>query len=389
MPDARHVKTRLVQAGRTVRFEGGRPVNPPLVRASTLLFESSAHLNEMRARRDNERVLTYGARGNATAFALEDLITELEGGFGTRLFPTGLAAITQALIAFLKPGDHVLISDSVYGPVRHFAAAFFDRYGIAYSFFSADGRGVEALIRPETRLIYAESPGSFVYEMLDLPELARLAHAHGSLLAVDNTWGFGYLHRPLLLGADIVVSAATKYLGGHSDVVMGAVTTTQAAWQAINASTDAHGMTVGPDDAWLVLRGARTLAARMPLHAAHALEVAAWLSRHPAVAEVYHPALTSDPGHGLWLRDFSGSNGLVSFALHAQSAEAAAKAIDALRLFGIGASWGGFESLVLSANMQTLRTVADWSGRSIVIRLHIGLEDPAELIADLARALEA
>ncbi len=388
MSDEPHIKTRLVQAGRTASFEGGRPVNPPLVRASTLLFENSAHMSELRARRDHERLLTYGARGNATAFALEDVITELEGGCGTRLFPTGLAAITQALIAFLRPGDHVLISDSVYGPVRHFASSFFDRYDIGYSFFAADGRGVEALIRPETRLIYAESPGSFVYEMLDLPELARLAHARGILLAVDNTWGFGYLHRPLHLGADLVISAATKYLGGHSDVVMGAVTATQELWPTLNASSDAHGMTVSPDDAWLVLRGARTLAARMPLHAAHALDVATWLSRHPAVAAVYHPALPSDPGHELWLRDFSGSNGLVSFALRAQSEAAAAKAIDSLRLFGIGVSWGGFESLVFSADMQTLRTVADWSGRSIVIRLHVGLEDPADLIADLAQALD-
>lgn len=384
MPD---IKTRLIHAGRNTQVEGGQPVNPPLVRASTILFENVAQLRDARARRNSERLLTYGARGNPTAYALEDLITELEGGYRTRLYPTGLAAITQALIAYLKPGDHVLIADSVYEPVRHFASQFFERYGIAYSFFAADGRGVEALIRPETRLIYAESPGSLVYEIVDLPALAEIAHARGILLAVDNTWGAGVLYRPLQLGADIVISAATKYLSGHSDVVMGAVTTTEAAWDAINLSSDAHGMTVSPDDAWLVLRGARTLAARLPAHAAGALQVANWLEHHPAVDRVYHPALPSDPYHDLWLRDFTGANGLLSFALHDQREETAIRIIDALQLFGIGASWGGFESLVMLSNLKKARSVTDWSGHAIVIRLHIGLEASADLIADLERAL--
>lgn len=381
------IRTRLIHGGRDTRVEGGKPVNPPLVRASTILFESVAHLNDLRARRNSERLLTYGARGNPTVYALEDLISELEGGHRTRLFPTGLAAITQALIAFLKPGDHVLLADSVYEPVRHFARQFFDRYRIEYSFFAADGNGVEALIRPETRLIYAESPGSLAYEIPDLPALAQLAHARGILLAADNTWGAGYLYRPLELGADLVISAATKYLSGHSDVVMGAVTTSEAVWQTINLSSDAHGMTVSPDDAWLVLRGARTLAARLPVHAAGAWQVANWLLAQPAVAEVYHPALPGDPGHALWQRDFHGANGLLSFALRDPGEAAAIALIDKLRLFGIGASWGGFESLVMIANMARARTVSDWRARPTLIRLHIGLEDPAALIADLEQAL--
>jgi cystathionine beta-lyase len=246
-------RTRLIQAGLSTRVDGGRAVNPPLVRASTILFDTVAHLKDIRRRRDDERVLSYGARGNPTADALEDLITGLEGGFRTRLFPTGLAAITQTLIAYLQPGDHVLISDAVYEPVRHFARQFFERFSIDYSFFAADGQGeqgVEALLRPQTRLIYAESPGSLAYEIVDLPALARLAHAHGALLAADNTWGAGYLYRPLALGADIVISAPTKYLSGHSDVVMGATTTTQAVWDHLNRSVDAQGMTVSLDDAW-------------------------------------------------------------------------------------------------------------------------------------------
>ena len=383
------IKTRLIHAGRDTPIEGGSPVNPPLVRASTILFDSVAHLQDVRSRCNTERLLTYGARGNPTAYALEDLITELEGGYRTRLYPTGLAAITQTLIAYLNPGDHVLIADSAYEPVRHFARQFFDRYQISYSFFAADGQGIEALIRPETRLIYAESPGSLVYEIVDLPALAKLAHAYGILLAADNTWGAGYLYSPLELGADIVVSAATKYLSGHSDVVMGAVTTTEAAWQTLNLSSDAHGMTVSPDDAWLVLRGARTLSTRLPVHAAGALAVANWLLKHEAVAMVYHPALPSDPGHALWLRDFSGANGLLSFALKDKSEDAAIKVIDSLRLFGIGASWGGFESLVMISNLKKARTVTDWGGQGTVIRLHVGLEDTRALIADLEQALPA
>ncbi|MDR1935431.1 MAG: cystathionine beta-lyase [Candidatus Accumulibacter sp.] len=380
-------RTRLNRAGLSTRVDGGRAVNPPLVRASTILFDDLAQLADVRRRRGDERLLSYGARGNPTAYALEDVISELEGGYRTRLLPTGLAAITQTLVACLRPGDHVLVSDAVYEPVRHFARQFFERFAIDYSFFAADGQGVEALLRPQTRLIYAESPGSLAYEIADLPALARLAHARGILLAADNTWGAGYLYQPLALGADIVVSAPTKYLSGHSDVVMGAVTTTRDAWEPINRSLDAHGMTVSPDDAWLILRGSRTLAARLPLHAAGALRVAQWLQRQAAVARVFHPALPDDAGHALWRRDFSGSNGLLSFALKDPAESAAARLVDALRLFGIGASWGGFESLSMLADMRQARTVADWSRHPHLIRLHIGLEDPDDLIADLEQAM--
>ena len=379
--------TRLVRAGLSTRVDGGRAVNPPLIRASTILFDSVAHLEDIRRRRSDERVLSYGARGNPTAYALEDLITELEGGYRTRLLPTVLAAITQTLIASLRPGDHVLITDAVYEPVRHFARQFFERFSIGHSFYAADGRDVEALLRPRTRLIYAESPGSLAYEIVDLPALARLAHSRGILLVTDNTWGAGYLYRPLALGADIVVSAPTKYLSGHSDVVMGAVTTTQAAWEPVNRSLDAHGMTVSPDDAWLILRGSRTLAARLPIHAAGALRVARWLQAQSSVARVFLPALPDDSNHALWRRDFSGTNGLLSFALADSTESAAIRLVDALRLFGIGASWGGFESLATLVDMRPARTVTDWSRHPFLIRLHIGLEDPDDLIADLEQAL--
>lgn len=381
--------TRLVHGGRHNPPDGGTPVNPPLVRMSTVLFDSVAHMQDIRARRGSERLLSYGARGNVTGFALEDLITELEGGYRTRLFPTGLAAITQMFIALLEPGDHLLIADSVYEPVRHFARHFFDKFGIHYDFFAADGHDLEEKILPSTRMIYLECPGSIVYELCDLPKIAAIARPRDILVATDNTWGAGVLYRPLALGADISVSAATKYLGGHADVMMGAATCTEAVWSRLAASCDAMGVAVSPDDSWLVLRGARTLAARLQMHQEHALQVGRWLQGHDAVETVFCPALPDHPGHGLWRRDFSGTNGLLSLSLKDRSQQTAADVVDRLRLFGIGASWGGFESLATLSNMTTIRSVTDWSERPTVIRLHIGLEDPVSLIADLAQALPA
>lgn len=381
------IGTRLVHLGKSTAAPGGKAVNPALVRASTVVFDSMAQWKDVRARRGSERLFTYGARGTPTTFALEDAITELEGGYRTRLLPTGLAAIAMMFVTYLRPGQHVLITDACYQPVRHFAQQFLDSYGIEYSFFAADGTNVQSLIRPNTRMIYAEAPGSLVYEMLDLPQLAQVAKAHNALLAVDNTWGSGLLYRPLALGADISVMAATKYLGGHSDTMMGSICTTQAHWAPVGAMNDAFGMTVSPDDAWLVLRGVRTLSARLKMHQEHALRVVNWLGRHPRVARVFCPALPGDPGHALWKRDCSGTNGLISFELKQASAADADAFLDALSLFGLGASWGGYESLASAADMKAARTVTDWSACGPVIRLHIGLEDPDDLIADLERAL--
>jgi cystathionine beta-lyase len=389
-PPAASPLTRLVHAGKQPAFEGGRPVNPPVVRASTVLFDSTAHQREMRQRRGEERVFTYGARGNPTNYALEDLVSELEGAYRTRLFPTGLAAIAMTLLAYLKPGDHVLMSDSVYEPARKLVDSFLTPYNIRCTFFAADGSDVEEKMEAGTRMVYTECPGSLVYEMCDLPRLAAIAHARGALLVADNTWGSGHQYRPLALGADVSVMAATKYLSGHSDVMMGTVATTQAAWQALNERSDAFGMTVSPDDAYLVLRGARSMAARLALHESHALKVAAWLQARSEVATVFCPALPGDPGHALWQRDCKGTNGLLSFELQQGFDQAAAeRLIDGLRLFGLGASWGGYESLVTLANLRNARSVTDWSGRGQIIRLHIGLEDPADLLADLQQGFAA
>lgn len=382
--------TRLVHAGKRPAFDGGSAVNPPVVRASTVLFDSVARQRELRARRGSERLFTYGARGNPTLFALEDLVSELEGAHRTRLFPTGLAAIAMTLLSYLKPGDHMLMSDSVYEPARKLADSFLAPYNIRCTFFAADGSDLEEKIEAGTRMIYAECPGSLVYEMCDLPRLAEIAHARGLLLVADNTWGSGCQYRPLALGADVSIMAATKYLSGHSDVMMGTVATTKQAWQPLAERSDAFGMTVSPDDAWLVLRGARSLAARLAMHESHGLQVADWLQSRSEVATVFYPALPDHPGHALWLRDCRGSNGLVSFELQRGFDQSAAeRLIDSLELFGIGASWGGYESLVTLADMRRARSVADWSGRGQVIRLHVGLEDPADLVHDLTQGFAA
>ncbi|HSV52191.1 MAG TPA: cystathionine beta-lyase [Burkholderiaceae bacterium] len=382
--------TRLVHAGKQPDYRGGTAVNPPVVRASTVLFDSVAQQREWRARRDGERLFTYGARGNPTNFALEDLVSEMEGAWRTRLFPTGLAAIGMTLLAYLKPGDHLLMSDCVYEPARQLAHSFLAPYNIRCTFFAADGSDVQDKIEPATRMIYAECPGSLVYEMCDLPQLAEVAHARGLLLAADNTWGSGCQYRPLALGADISIMAATKYLGGHSDVMMGTVATTRQAWQPLAERSDAFGMTVSPDDAYLVLRGARSLAARLALHEKNALRIAHWLRTRSEVQTVFCPALPSHPGHALWQRDCTGTNGLVSFELKKDfDTPAAERLVDALQLFGIGASWGGYESLVTLADMQRARSVADWSGRGPLIRLHAGLEDGADLVRDLEQGFAA
>jgi len=382
------VRTRLIHAARTEKGQGGRAVNVPVTRISTVLFDNLAQMRDARARRDSERVLTYGARGNPTSHALEDLVTELEGGYRTRLYGTGLAAAAQVFLAYLRPGDHVLITDAVYSPVRKLAREFLQPFGIEVSYFAPDGKGLEAQLQANTRLVYAEVPGSLLYELCDLPAIAALCKPRNILLAVDNTWGSGYLYRPLALGADISIMALTKYLGGHSDVMMGSVCTSAAAWPALGRMSDTFGNAVSADDAYLVLRGARTLASRLDVHERGAVEIAQWLQAQPQVKRVFHPALPEHPGHALWRRDFTGSNGLLSFELANADAAHVERLIDGLQLFGLGASWGGYESLVTVADTQDRDSAAD-RGLNPVVRLHIGLEDVAALIEDLQRGFAA
>jgi cysteine-S-conjugate beta-lyase len=378
--------TLLVQAGRQLHGSGTRPVNPPVMRTSTVVFDTVAQWRAARENRKTGQVLSYGARGTETTFALENALTQLEGGWRTKLYPTGLAAAAAVLLACLRPGDHVLITDAVYLPVRALCTELLQPMGIDCEFYAADGRDIESRLRPQTRLIYAEVPGSLFNEMADLAALAALAARSGALLAVDNTWASGWLFNPLAHGADISILAVTKYIAGHSDVMMGAAVCNQRAFARVAGTSDAMGQTASPDDAALALRGLRTLGARLALHQQNAMAIAQWLQQRPEVKRVLYPALPTDPGHAIWRRDFRGANGLLTLELEDRRVERRDAFIDALRLFGIGASWGGFESLALPVEPGAARSIDDWSGRGCFVRLHIGLEDPDDLVADLAQA---
>ncbi len=385
------VRTRLAHAGAPRLVDGAGPVNVPVVRASTLRFADTETQHRLQARRAaGERVATYGRHGLDTHAALEAAIADLEGGARTLLAPSGLAAITLVFLALLEPGDHVLVSDSVYAPVRKADRALLSRHGIEVEYFSPRRDELDERLRRNTRLLYLESPGSLLYEVLDLPALAAAARRRGVIVAADNTWGAGLHYRPLALGAHVSVQAATKYLAGHSDVMMGAVTAdSDELAERIGRAHDALGLSVGADDAYLTLRGMRTLDVRLARHQENATAVARHLAQRPEVARVYYPALEQDPGHALWRRDFTGANGLLTFCLADAAPQEAAGFVDALRYFSIGASWGGYESLALEAAPERLADHRDWDGAGPAVRLHVGLEHPDDLIADLDAAFAA
>ena len=372
-------KTRLVHAARSKLTAEVGTVNPPVVRCSTVLYRDVATRKAIRARREaGERTFSYGAAGTPTTFALEDAINEIERGTRTVLMPTGLAAIAHVFHSMLKPGDHLLLAETVYGPARAIALNYLARRGIACEFYAGGHEEVARRLKPHTRMVYLDNPGSIVYDIQDVPAIARLLAGRDTLLAVDNTWGCPGLYRPLALGADISIVAITKYVAGHSDLVMGSVSAGPRCADQLWRDASLLGQTVSPDDAFSALKGLRTAAARLAMHQAHTAEVIGWLAGQPPVARILYPALADDPGHALWKRDFNGANGLFSVELKAGiTQDAADRLVDALRLFGIGASWGGFESLAL-----TYPTIAGWRGGALV-RLHIGLEDPADIIDDL------
>jgi cystathionine beta-lyase len=389
---APHIDT-LLQHTATAPFNpqtGSAPVNLPSMRASTVRFQSLDALEATQRRKaGGERAATYGRMGMDTHAALEQVFCELEGGTHAYLASSGMAGITMAMTSLLSAGDHALVADCVYGPVYELDAALLKRMNIELTYFSA-GDDLETLVRPNTRLVYVESPGSLLFQMLDLPALAAFARRHDLVLACDNTWGSGYVYRPLQLGAHVSVVAGTKYVGGHSDLMLGAVVTNDAdVAKRLNRTQYAMGYSVSADDAWLALRGVRTLPIRMAQHARNALQVCEFLATRPEVARIYHPAWPADPGHALWQRDCTGSNGMLAVELRL-SPEASRRFVDALRLFGIGFSWGGFESLVQWVTRGELARHRYWTGGDhALVRLHIGLENPSDLIADLAQALQA
>ena len=369
---------------------GAAPVALPSMRTSTVRFRDLESLDAAyAARKRGERGVTYGRMGMDTHRALEEVFCKLEEGERAFLASSGLGAITLSMMALLSAGDHVLIADSAYGPVRTLDSIVLSRFGVESSYCRGTAAAFEAQRRSNTRMLYVESPGSLLFEMLDLPALAEYARQHDLLLVVDNTWGSGYIYRPLSLGAHVSVVAGTKYVGGHSDIMLGAVVVKDQALARRLADTHyALGVSVSADDAWLALRGVRTLPIRMKECARNALAVCEFLSTRPEVSRIYHPAWPQDPGHALWKRDCTGSNGMLSVALRLDVA-AARRFVNALTLFGIGYSWGGFESLVQLVEPSSLKVHEYWPGDSdAVVRLHIGLEAADDLIADLTQALE-
>ena len=377
------IATRVVDGGRRKEWRG-RIVNPPVNRASTILFGSA---DEAQAAGPAFGEYYYGLHGTPTQWALAEALTELEpGAAGTFLYPSGLAAITAPLLTVLSPGDELLVTDSAYLPTRCFCEGFLRRFGVATRYYDPlIGAGISDVIGEKTRAILLESPGSLTLEVQDVPAICGIARERGIVTLLDNTWATPLFFPAIAAGVDISILAATKYVGGHSDVMIGAVTAREEYWRALERTSWELGFSLSPDDAWLGSRGLRTMEVRLRRHEQSALEVARWLKAQPQVARVLHPALPDCPGHETWQRDFKGSSGLFSFVLNGGDSAARARLIDGLEAFAIGFSWGGFESLVVPAD--PVRTVTPWSAEGPLVRLHIGLEDPADLIEDLARAL--
>jgi cysteine-S-conjugate beta-lyase len=380
--------TKLTQLGRTPGNEP-KTVNVPLHRASTVLFDSLAHMRATQnAWEADEQVPTYGVFNMPQELALANAVAEIEGGYRAATFPSGLAAVAGALLACVKSGDHVLMTDSGYAPGRHFAEFFLTRFGVVIEFYDPTiGAGIKALMKPNTKVVYTESPGSHTFEVQDIPAIARAAHAHGALVIMDNAWATGYFFNAFEHGVDLVVQPATKYYAAHSDVLIGLVIATKETWPQLRNAAINLGQRASPDDCFLALRGMRTLGVRMKQHEASTLPIAQWLAARPEVARVLYPALPGDPGHALWKRDFTGASGLFSVELKPCSRAQLAAMLDHHEHFGLGYSWGGFESLVAPANIGNARSLHPWQGGPL-IRYHIGLEDADDLIRDLEAGFE-
>jgi len=388
-------ETRVCHAGLAPERNHG-VVNPPVYHASTVLFPDLATL-EARAKAPYDGVY-YGRYGTPTTFAFEEAVAELEGGYRAVTVSSGLAAITMALSSFARSGDHVLIADTVYAPTRTFCDQVLAGYGVAVEYYDPwIGAGIAELVRPTTSVLFLESPGSLTFEIQDVPALATAVRAAAQALGnarmpavmIDNTWATPLFFKPFAHGCDVSVHAATKYLVGHSDACLGMIVCSESSYLPVKRTVSRYGVAAGPDDVYLALRGLRTLAVRLARHQTTGLALADWLSVQPEVTRVLHPARPGDPGYALWQRDFTGACGLFAVVLTPCPPAAVAALIDSLRLFGIGYSWGGFESLVVPAEPAKLRTAVPWQDPGPVIRFHAGLEDPADLIADLARGFAA
>jgi cystathionine beta-lyase len=361
-------------------------VNPPVYHASTVLYPTAADMVAHRAR------YQYGRRGTPTSEALEDALRALEGPncAGVSLLPSGAAAVSTALLSVLSSGDHLLIPDSVYRPTRNFADTILKRFGVETTYYDPlIGPGIAALFKPNTRAVFVEAPGSQTFEMQDVPAIANVAHERDAVVLMDNTWATPLYFRALDKGVDLSIQAGTKYIGGHSDLMLGTVSANAATWPKLRDTVLTAGLCVGPDDMYLGLRGLRTLSVRLQRHQQSALDIARWLQQRPEVLRVLHPGLHADPGHAIWKRDFLGSSGLFSVILKPVSQAAVYAFLDSLRLFGMGFSWGGYESLVILFDCTAYRTATRWAPGGPALRFHVGLEDVGDLKADLERGFAA
>jgi cystathionine beta-lyase len=377
--------TRLVTSGRDPEASCGF-VNPPVYHASTVLYPNAADFVAHRSR------YQYGRRGTPTSEALEQALAAIEGPAcaGVALAPSGLAAISTALLAVVQSGDHILVTDSVYRPTRTFCDSVLARLGVKTTYYDPlVGSGIARLLQPNTRAVFTEAPGSQTFEMQDVPEIAAVAHEHKALVLMDNTWATPLFCRPLDMGVDLSIQAGTKYIGGHSDVMLGTISANRTAWPALKDTVGTMGLCVGPDDIYLGLRGLRTMGVRLARHQESALAVARWLQARPEVLRVLHPALEDDPGHAIWRRDFIGASGLFSLILKPAPVTAVHAFLDALALFGLGYSWGGYESLAIAFDCTDYRTATPWAPGGPALRLHIGLEALSDLIADLENGFAA
>jgi cystathionine beta-lyase len=374
-------ETTLVTSGRDTEAQKGF-VNPPVVHGSTVLYPTADDLHAHRGE------FQYGRHGTPTTKALQEALMALEGPqcAGVGLAPSGLSAITTTLLAVLNAGDHLLVCDNAYRPSRNFCNGLLSRYGVETTYFDPlIGAGIAGLFKPNTKAVLVEAPGSQSFEMPDIPAIATVAHARGALVIDDNTWATALYHRSLDQGVDISMQAATKYVGGHSDIMFGTISANAGAWPMISEAIRLLGVCVGPDDVFLALRGLRTLAVRLAQHHRSALEIARWLKTRPEVLRVLHPALESDPGHAIWKRDFTGASGLFSIVLKPAPQKAVDALLNAVKLFGMGYSWGGFESLIIPFDCAPYRTATRWAPGGPALRLHIGLENVDDLKADLER----
>ncbi|MCP9626716.1 cystathionine beta-lyase [Rhodopseudomonas palustris] len=378
-------QTLLVTSGRDTKAQKGF-VNPPVVRGSTVLYPSAEDLHAHRGE------YSYGRHGTPTTKALQQALMALEGPHcaGVGLTPSGVSAISTALLSVLKTGDHLLVCDNAYRPTRLFCEQTLKRFGIETSYFDPlIGTGIESLFRPNTAAVMVEAPGSQSFEMTDIPAIAAVAHGRGALVIDDNTWATPLYHRSLEQGVDISIQAGTKYIGGHSDIMFGTIAANKATWPKVADGIRQLGVCAGPDDVFLALRGLRTLSVRLAQHQASGLEMARWLAERPEVQRVLHPALESDPGHAIWKRDFTGASGLFSIVLQDAPQKAVDALLDTVRLFGMGYSWGGFESLVIPFDCASYRSATKWTPGGPTLRLHIGLESTDDLKADLERGFAA